>query len=186
MTFEKLSIDGLLLMKPRIFRDNRGYFFESFRQKDFEDAVGQKVNFVQENESRSSFGVLRGLHLQKGDDSQAKLVRCVRGRIIDIAVDLRKGSSTFGQYEAVELSEDNHFEFFVPRHFAHGYIVLSEEAVFQYKVDNLYAPQSECCISYDDPDIDIAWSELAPHVETFNMSSKDQNGISLKEYIDQN
>lgn len=183
MIFERLSIDGLLVMKPRIFRDTRGYFFESFRQGEFDEAVGRSVAFVQENESRSSYGVLRGLHLQKGEHSQAKLVRCIRGRIVDIAVDLRKDSPTFGHYEAVELSEDNHYSFFIPRDFAHGYAVLSEEAVFQYKVDNLYAPHSECCISYNDSDINVQWDKLTPGISDFVMSEKDKKGISLKEYI---
>ena len=152
----KTHIEGPLIIEPRIFLDERGYFFESFSEKEFREKVGD-VHFVQDNESMSSYGVMRGLHYQRMPYTQAKLVRCVRGAVLDVAVDIRWGSPTFGQHVAVELTEDNHRQFFVPRGFAHGFSVLSEEVIFQYKCDNFYAPQAEGAISWNDPALAIDW-----------------------------
>ena len=146
MEYLKTEIEGVYVLEPRVFRDARGYFFESWRQADFDQHIGRHVEFIQDNESKSSYGVLRGLHYQKGEYSQAKLVRVIRGRVLDVAVDIRKSSPTFGKYVAVELSEDNKRQLFIPRGFAHGFLVLSDEAVFTYKVDNVYAPQHEASI----------------------------------------
>lgn len=143
--------------EPKVFNDNRGYFFESFRQSDFDEHISRHVEFIQDNESKSSYGVLRGLHYQKGEFSQAKLVRVISGKVVDVAVDIRKSSPTFGKYVMVELSGENKRQFFIPRGFAHGFLVLSPEAIFTYKVDNVYAPQSEASIRWDDPTIDIKW-----------------------------
>ena len=140
------SVSGLLIIKPRVFCDARGYFFESFSQREFEEKVGP-ICFVQDNESMSSYGVMRGLHFQRPPFTQRKLVRCVRGAVLDVAVDIRKGSPTYGQHVAIELTEENHLQFFVPQGFAHGFSVLSETAVFQYKCDNFYAPQADDGIS---------------------------------------
>ena len=150
---------------------------EAFKEEEFRTQVGE-VHFVQDNESKSSFGVLRGLHYQKGDYSQAKLVRVIKGRVLDVAVDLRKESATFGKYVSVELSEENKRQFFIPRGFAHGFLVLSEEAIFTYKVDNVYAPHAEASIRYDDPTIGIDWP-IAP--EQMLLSEKDKTGTSLEE-----
>ena len=139
-----------------MFADSRGYFMETWKQQEFDEHIG-KINFVQDNESKSAYGVLRGLHYQKGDAAQAKLVRVIKGRVIDVAVDIRPGSSTYGQHIMVELSEDNKRQFFIPRGFAHGFLVLSPEAIFTYKVDNVYAPQQEAGIRWDDPDLGIEW-----------------------------
>ena len=152
----KTEIEGVLIIEPDVFGDSRGYFFESFNKKKFEEAVGH-VNFVQDNESKSSYGVVRGLHFQKGRHSQAKLVRVVKGSVLDVVVDIRKGSPTYGKHVAVELTGDNHRQFFIPRGMAHGFSVLSEEAVFQYKCDNYYCPSSEGAIAWDDPDLGIDW-----------------------------
>lgn len=152
----KTKIEGPMIIEPRIFADSRGYFFESFSQREFDEKVCRTV-FVQDNESKSSYGVLRGLHFQKPPYTQSKLVRVVKGAVLDVAVDIRKGSPTFGQHIAVELTENNHRQFFVPRGFAHGFAVLSEEVVFQYKCDNFYAPQSEGAIAWNDPDLNIDW-----------------------------
>ena len=152
----KTAIEGLVIIEPKVFGDARGYFFESFSQREFEEKV-RKINFVQDNESMSSYGVMRGLHFQAPPFTQSKLVRCVKGKVLDVAVDIRKGSPTYGQHVAVELSEDNHRQFFVPRGFAHGFAVLSETAIFQYKCDNFYAPQAEGAIAWDDPDLGIDW-----------------------------
>ena len=159
----KTSIEGVVIIEPDVFGDARGYFFESYSQKRFDEQV-RPVKFVQDNESKSRYGVLRGLHFQKGKDAQSKLVRVVRGRVLDVAVDIRRGSPTFGKYVAVELSEDNHRQLFIPRGFAHGFSVLSEEAVFQYKCDNLYAPQSEGAIAWNDPEIGIDWGLKAEDI----------------------
>lgn len=157
----KTAIDGVLIIEPKVFGDARGYFFESFSQRDFDEKVvpilGHKVNFVQDNESMSSYGVMRGLHFQRPPFTQSKLVRCVKGVVLDVAVDIRKGSPTYGQHVAVELTEDNHRQFFVPRGFAHGFAVLSETAVFQYKCDNFYAPQADDGISILDDSLGIDW-----------------------------
>ena len=150
------SIFGVLILEPRIFEDSRGYFFESFSQREFDEKV-MPIRFVQDNESMSSYGVMRGLHYQRMPYTQSKLVRCVRGKVLDVAVDIRKGSPTFGQHVAVELSEDNHRQFFIPKGFAHGFSVLSETAIFQYKCDAFYAPQSEGGIQLIDPDLGIDW-----------------------------
>ena len=152
----KTEIDGVVIIKPRIFEDERGYFFESFSQKEFDEKVCH-VRFVQDNESKSCYGVMRGLHYQRPPFAQSKLVRCVKGRVIDVAVDIRKGSPTYGKHVAVELTEDNHLQFFIPRGFAHGFAVLSETAVFQYKCDNFYAPQADGGISILDSSLGIDW-----------------------------
>lgn len=165
------------LIEPKVFHDARGYFMEAFKEEEFRTQIGE-VHFVQDNESKSSFGVLRGLHYQKGDYSQAKLVRVIKGKVLDVAVDLRKESSTFGKYVSVELSEENKRQFFIPRGFAHGFLVLSEEAIFTYKVDNVYAPHAEASIRYDDPTIGIDWP-IAP--EQMLLSEKDKTGTSLEE-----
>lgn len=150
------QIPGVVVIEPAIFRDGRGYFFESWSQREFDSKV-RPVRFVQDNESRSSRGVVRGLHFQKGRDSQSKLVRVVRGAVLDIAVDIRRGSPTFGKHVAVDLTGDNHLQFFVPRGFAHGFAVLEDDTVFQYKCDNFYAPQAEAAIAWDDPALGIDW-----------------------------
>lgn len=152
----KTEIDGVVIIEPKIFGDARGYFFESFSQREFEEKV-RKINFVQDNESMSSYGVMRGLHFQRPPFTQSKLVRCVKGTVLDVAVDIRKGSPTYGQHVAVELTEDNHRQFFVPRGFAHGFAVLSETAIFQYKCDNFYAPQADGGISIKDESFGIDW-----------------------------
>ena len=156
MEFKETSIKGVYVIEPRVFNDARGYFFEAWKQAEFEEHIG-KVNFVQDNESKSSRGVLRGLHYQKGDFSQAKLVRVIKGRVMDVAVDIRKSSPTFGQYVMVELSGENKRQFFIPRGFAHGFLVLSDEAIFTYKVDNVYAPQADAGIRWNDPALGIEW-----------------------------
>jgi len=156
MEYKKTEIEGVFIIEPKVFQDARGYFFETWKQKDFDENIGE-THFIQDNESKSSYGVLRGLHYQKGDFSQAKLVRVIKGRVLDVAVDIRKSSSTFGKYVMVELSEENKRQFFIPRGFAHGFLVLSEEAIFTYKVDNVYAPQAEAGIRWDDPELAIEW-----------------------------
>lgn len=157
MEFIEQKIKGVWVIEPKVFGDARGYFFESFRQEEFDKHIGHHVEFIQDNESKSSYGVLRGLHYQKGEFAQAKLVRVVKGCVLDVAVDIRKSSPTFGQYVAVELSEDNKKQLYIPRGFAHGFVVKSQEAVFCYKVDNVYAPQSEAGIVYNDPTINVEW-----------------------------
>src|SRR5574344_1122532 len=152
----KTTIDGLVIIEPKVFGDTRGYFFESFSQREFEEKVC-RINFVQDNESMSSYGVMRGLHFQAPPFAQSKLVRCVKGAVLDVAVDIRKGSPTYGQHVAVELTEDNHRQFFVPRGFAHGFSVLSETAVFQYKCDQFYHPESDGGISIVDDTLGIDW-----------------------------
>ncbi|HAN78231.1 MAG TPA: dTDP-4-dehydrorhamnose 3,5-epimerase [Bacteroidales bacterium] len=156
MNIIETGIDGLLIIKPNVYGDSRGYFMESFKLNEFQDKVCNTV-FVQDNESKSKFGVLRGLHFQKPPYVQAKLVRVLQGKVLDVAVDLRKNSDTFGKHFAVELSEENKLQFFIPRGFAHGFIVLSENAVFSYKVDNAYAPESEGGIRFDCPQLAIDW-----------------------------
>ena len=156
MKFIKTEIEGLIIIEPKVFGDDRGYFFESYNQKKFEEVVG-KVLFIQDNESKSSKGVLRGLHFQKPPFDQAKLVRCVKGKVLDVAVDIRKGSKTYGQYIAIELSSENNKQLFVPRGFAHGFLVLSESAIFAYKVDNVYAPDYDAGIYWNDPMLNIPW-----------------------------
>lgn len=177
MEFKKTFIDGVYVIEPKVFEDNRGYLFESFKQQEFEQAVGY-IDFVQDNESKSSYGVLRGLHYQKGEYSQAKLVRVIKGKVLDVAVDLRKSSPTFGKYVMVELSEDNKHQLFIPRGFAHGFLVMSDEAIFTYKVDNVYAPKAEASIRWDDPTIGIQWPMMMDEVKT---SEKDMKGVWLKD-----
>ena len=177
MEYIKTESDGVWIIQPKVFNDDRGYFFEAWKKEEFEQHVAQ-VNFIQDNESKSSYGVLRGLHYQKGDCSQAKLVRVIKGRVVDVAVDIRRNSPTFGKYVMVELSDENKRQFFIPRGFAHGFLVLSDEAVFTYKVDNIYAPQAEASIRFDDPDIAIQWPIDAKDILT---SAKDLNALSLKE-----
>lgn len=157
MKYIKTAIPDVWIVEPKVFEDARGYFMETWREADFNQHIGHEVHFVQDNQSLSSFGVLRGLHYQKGDSSQAKLVRVLQGTVVDVAVDLRTSSPTFGKYVMVELSESNRRQLFIPRGFAHGFQVLSEKAVFTYKVDNRYAPEDECSIHYDDPAIGIDW-----------------------------
>lgn len=156
MNVIKTDLEGVVIIEPRIFKDGRGYFFESFSQREFEEKV-RRINFVQDNESMSSYGVMRGLHFQSPPFTQSKLVRCVKGRVLDVAVDIRKGSPTYGRHAAVELTEDNHLQFFVPRGFAHGFAVLSETAVFQYKCDNFYTPEADGGISITDGSLGIDW-----------------------------
>ena len=153
----KTAIEGLLIIKPTVFGDSRGYFFESYNKQRFKDETGLDIDFVQDNESMSSYGVMRGLHFQRPPFSQSKLVRCVKGKVLDVAVDIRKGSPTYGQHVAVKLTEDNHRQFFVPRGFAHGFAVLSQTAVFQYKCDNFYAPQADGGINIKDDTLGIDW-----------------------------
>ncbi len=182
MEYIKTEIPDVFILEPKVFHDGRGYFTESYRKEDFDRNIGHEVNFIQDNQSMSTRGVLRGLHFQKGDDSQAKLVRVIKGRVVDVAVDLRKSSPTFGKYVMVELSEDNMRQLFVPRGFAHGFQVLSDEAIFIYKVDNHYAPQSECTLAYNDPTINIQWPISNP--EELILSAKDTNHALTLDKID--
>ena len=178
MEIIKTNIEGVDIIEPRIFKDDRGYFFESFSQREFEEKVC-KTTFVQDNESKSSYGVLRGLHFQKPPFAQSKLVRVIKGAVLDVAVDIRKGSLTFGQYVSVELTGENHRQFFIPRGFAHGFSVLSEEVIFQYKCDNFYSPQSEGAIAWNDPDLNIDWRIPAEKVV---LSEKDSKHPRLKDW----
>ena len=171
----KTAIEGLVIIEPKVFKDARGYFFESFSQREFEEKV-RKVNFVQDNESMSSYGVMRGLHFQRPPFTQSKLVRCTKGKVLDVAVDIRKGSPTYGQHVAVELSAENHRQLFIPRGFAHGFAVLSEEAIFQYKCDNYYAPDCEGGIAWDDPALGIDWQLPAADII---LSAKDADRCTL-------
>lgn len=173
-------IKGVFIIEPKVFGDERGYFLESWSQRDFNAAV-REIDFVQDNESKSRYGVLRGLHFQKGEYSQSKLVRVVSGRVLDVAVDIRVGSPTFGKHVAVELSGENHRQFFIPKGFAHGFAVLSEEAVFQYKCDRLYAPQAEGAIAWDDPALGIDWKIPASDII---LSEKDRHHPRLSEATD--
>ena len=170
MKYTEQEIPGVWVIEPVVFSDSRGYFFEAFKKEEFERHIG-KVDFIQDNESKSSYGVLRGLHFQKGEFAQAKLVRVIKGEVLDVAVDIRKNSPTFGKYVAVVLSEENKKQFFIPRGFAHGFLVMSPEAIFTYKVDNIYAPQSEGGIIYNDPQIGIEWQ--IPEVDIL-LSEKDK------------
>lgn len=174
----KTAIEGVVIIEPRVFNDARGYFFESFSQREFEEKV-RKINFVQDNESMSSYGVMRGLHFQRPPYTQSKLVRCVKGKVLDVAVDIRKGSPTYGEHVAVELSEDNHRQFFVPRGFAHGFSVLSETAVFQYKCDNFYHPEADGGISILDGSLGIDWQIPTGHAL---LSEKDTKHALLKNF----
>ena len=173
----KTAIEGVVILEPRIFKDARGYFFESFSQREFEEKVCE-TTFVQDNESRSCYGVLRGLHFQKPPFAQSQLVRVINGAVLDVAVDIRKGSPTFGQYISVELTGENHRQFFIPKGFAHGFAVLSEEVIFQYKCDNFYSPEYEGAITWDDPDLNIDWH--IP-VNKIILSEKDRRHPRLNE-----
>ncbi|MBQ2371658.1 MAG: dTDP-4-dehydrorhamnose 3,5-epimerase [Bacteroidales bacterium] len=173
----KTAIDGVVIIEPKVFGDHRGYFFESFSESRFNELV-RETRFVQDNESKSRYGVLRGLHFQKPPYAQSKLVRVVKGAVLDVAVDIRKGSPTFGQHVAVELTEGNHRQFFVPRGFAHGFVVLTDEVIFQYKCDNYYAPEYEGAIAWDDPDLGIDWKIPA---EDVILSAKDTCHPRLKD-----
>ena len=177
MEYISTAIEGVYLIKPRVFYDARGYFMEAFKQEEF-DANVYPVRFVQDNESMSTYGVLRGLHYQKGEYSQAKLVRVIKGRVLDVAVDMRKSSPTFGKYVMAELSDENKMQFFIPRGFAHGFLVLSDEAVFTYKVDNAYAPQAEASVLFSDEQIGIEWPIPA---EEMILSPKDLSAVAFSE-----
>lgn len=179
MNYIQTIIDGVWLIVPDVFDDARGYFMEVFKEDEFRAHVGD-VHFIQDNESKSTFGVLRGLHYQKGDCSQAKLVRVLKGRVLDVAVDLRQSSPTFGKYVSAELSEENRHQFFIPRGFAHGFLVLSDEAVFTYKVDNTYAPQAEASICFNDESLGIDWPIAE---EQLVLSDKDEHAVSFKDAI---
>ena len=174
----KTNIEGVVIIEPKIFKDARGYFFESFSKREFDEKVA-KVDFVQDNESCSSYGVMRGLHFQRPPFAQAKLVRCVKGSVLDVAVDIRKGSPTYGKHVSCLLTEDNHRQFFIPRGFAHGFAVLSDTAVFQYKCDNYYHPEADGGISIVDPSLGIDWG-LA--LEEAILSDKDKNHPLLKDF----
>ncbi|MBR5483608.1 MAG: dTDP-4-dehydrorhamnose 3,5-epimerase [Alistipes sp.] len=178
MNIIKTTLEGVLIIEPTVFGDERGYFYESFNAKRFQEQTGIEVNFIQDNESKSKYGVVRGLHFQSGEYAQAKLVHVAKGRILDIAVDIREKSPTFGQYIAVELSDVNHRQLFIPRGFAHGFSVLSEDAVFQYKCDNYYNPQSERGILWSDPSIGIDWQLPASDII---LSEKDKKHPLLKD-----
>ena len=183
MNVIKTAIDGVVIIEPRIFEDARGYFFESFSQREFDEKVapilGHTVAFVQDNESKSSYGVMRGLHFQRPPFTQSKLVRCVKGAVLDVAVDIRKGSPTYGQHVAVELTEENHRQFFIPKGFAHGFAVLSETAVFQYKCDEFYHPEADGGISILDESLGIDW--MIPTAKAL-LSVKDTKHPLLKEF----
>lgn len=184
MNVIKTTIEGVVVIEPKVFKDSRGYFVESFSQREFDEKVaipqyGKPILFVQDNESMSSYGVMRGLHFQLPPFTQSKLVRCFRGKVLDVAVDIRKGSPTYGHHVAVELTEDNHRQLFVPRGFAHGFAVLSETAVFQYKCDNFYAPQADGGISIKDESLGIDWCILMNKVI---LSEKDTQHECLKDF----
>lgn len=180
----KTNIEGVLIIEPKVFGDSRGYFFESFSQREFDEKVapilGYTITFVQDNESMSSYGVMRGLHFQRPPFTQSKLVRCVKGAVLDVAVDIRKGSPTYGQHVAVELTEENHRHFFVPRGFAHGFAVLTESAVFQYKCDEFYHPEADGGISILDDSLGIDWRIPT---EKANLSEKDTKHALLKDFV---
>ena len=169
MEFKETPINGVYIIKPNIFEDSRGYFSETFKQEEFEKNIG-KINFIQDNESKSSYGVLRGLHFQKGEYAQAKLVRVIKGSVLDVVVDIRANSPTFGKYFSQELTEKNKLQLFAPRGMAHGYVVLQNDTVFSYKVDNVYSPQNEGGIVFNDPDLKIDWQVTSPQ---FLLSEKD-------------
>lgn len=181
MKLKETNISGLLVIEPDVFHDGRGCFFESFSARKFEELTGLKVDFVQDNESHSVYGTVRGLHFQTGTHAQAKLVRVVSGRVLDVAVDLREGSPTFGRHFSIELSGENRLQMFIPKGFAHGFSVLSETAVFQYKCDSYYAPQAEGALMWNDPDLAIDWN--IP-VEDALVSEKDSRNKTFKEYLE--
>lgn len=177
MNYVQTKIDGVWIIEPKVFNDSRGYFMEAFKKEEFEAHIG-KVDFIQDNESKSSYGVLRGLHYQKGEFSQAKLVRVIQGKVLDVAVDMRSSSPTFGQWVSVELSGENKRQFFIPRGFAHGFLVLSQEAIFTYKVDNVYAPHAEASVLYSDEDLNIDWRVAETELI---LSEKDKKAIRFKD-----
>lgn len=179
MLVKKTSIEGVLIIEPQVFGDSRGYFFESFNAKEFAEKTGLNIMFVQDNESMSSYGVMRGLHFQRPPYTQSKLVRCVKGSVLDVAVDIRKGSPTYGKHVAVELTEENHRQFFVPKGMAHGFAVLSDVAVFQYKCDNFYAPQADGGINILDDSLGIDWRIPTDHAI---LSDKDTKHLCLKDF----
>lgn len=183
MNIVKTAIDGVVIIEPKVFKDSRGYFFESFSERDFNEAIipilGHGIKFVQDNESMSSYGVMRGLHFQTPPFTQSKLVRCVKGAVLDVAVDIRKGSTTYGQHVEVELTEDNHRLFFIPRGFAHGFAVLSDTAIFQYKCDNYYAPANDGGISIMDDSLGIDWKIPKEYAL---LSEKDMKHAFLKDF----
>lgn len=174
------DIEGLLIIEPDVYKDARGYFFESFSERRFREATGIDIDFVQDNQAKSSYGVLRGLHFQRGEHAQAKLVRVTEGRVLDIAVDIRKGSPTFGRHIAVELSADNFLQFFIPKGFAHGYAVLSDTVVFQYKTDAYYCPESEGAILWNDPGLAIDWQLPEPDII---LSEKDRHNPLFRDVL---
>ncbi|HIE77632.1 MAG TPA: dTDP-4-dehydrorhamnose 3,5-epimerase, partial [Candidatus Thioglobus sp.] len=176
MKFIPQSIPDVILIQPEIHGDSRGYFVETFRQDELEQAIGRKINFIQDNESKSSKGVLRGLHFQIPPFAQSKLVRVMNGKVLDVAVDIRKNSPTFGKYVAIELNDDNKHQLFIPRGFAHGFVVLSDSAIFSYRVDNYYSPEHERGLAFDDKGLGIDW--LVP-VEQLNLAEKDKNNPTL-------
>lgn len=178
MEVQKLNINGLLVLKPNVFEDERGYFFESFNQSVFEKATGLKTVFIQDNESKSISGVLRGLHFQIPPMAQAKLVRVTRGRVLDVAVDLRQGSPTFGQYEAVELSAENKLQFYIPQGFAHGFLTLEDDTIFAYKCSEVYSREHERALKWNDPALAIEWGALSPKV-----SEKDDGAAGLESFV---
>jgi len=178
MKFSRCKIEDVILIEPKVFGDDRGYFVETYREDKLEKFLGFKINFCQDNESKSKRGVLRGLHYQLPPFAQSKLVRVIKGKVLDVAVDIRKNSPTFKKYVAVELSEDNKRQLFIPRGFAHGFLVLSDEAIFSYKVDNYYAPEYDRSIRFNDPEIDIDWN--FPKEELI-ISEKDKNAPFLKD-----
>ena len=180
MIVKETKLKGCFILEPKVFQDSRGYFFESFNQKKFNKLIGQNINFIQDNESFSSKGVLRGLHFQRDEYAQAKLVRVVKGTVLDIAVDIRKNSPTFGQNVTLELSENNKQQLFIPRGFAHGFIVLSDTAIFSYKCDNFYNKESEGGIIYNDKDLNIDW---VLNEKEFIISEKDLQLPTLKEAV---
>ena len=177
MKIIETAIEDVVIIEPRLFKDERGYFFESFSQREFEEKI-RKISFVQDNESKSSYGVLRGLHFQKPPYAQSKLVRVIKGAVLDVAVDIRKGSPTLGKHVAIELTEENHLQLFIPRGFAHGFSVLSQEVIFQYKCDNFYAPQSEGALAWDDSDLNINWRIPTNQII---LSEKDKHHEKLKD-----
>ena len=177
MKLKETGISGLVVIEPDVFGDSRGYFMESFSLRKFRELTGLDIDFVQDNESKSSYGVVRGLHFQRPPHAQSKLVRVVQGRVLDVAVDLREGSATYGKHYAIELSGENHLQMFIPKGFAHGFAVLSDEAVFQYKCDEYYAPECEGAVAWDDPDLAIDWK--LPK-EDIRLSDKDKSNPNLK------
>jgi len=179
MQFEKQSIPEVVLIKPKVFGDDRGYFIETFRQDKFEQEIGYQVNFIQDNESKSTKGVLRGLHFQLPPAAQSKLVRVIQGKVLDVAVDIRQGSPTYGQYVTAELSDENKHQLFVPRGFAHGFVVLSETAIFSYKVDNYYSPENDRGLAFDDEQLNIDWQLPKDQLQLSNKDQKQPGLVNL-------